>query len=82
MFDDTLSISENDNRNCEQRNVNNDQILHDLFEQSRTQIELLRKIIEILSKLNVFKTIIKLSLAFLFIWTVKTHIIDAYTKYN
>jgi Fe2+ transport system protein B len=80
LFNDTLSTSDIDDSNCEQRNQNNDQILRDLFEQSRNQTELLEKMTEIFSKPINFKTIIKLSLAFIFIWTVKTHIIDAYTK--
>jgi hypothetical protein len=76
LFNDTLSSSVNNNR----RNLNNDKILRDLFEQSQNQTELWKKITEILSKPIDFKTIIKLSLAFMFVWTVKTHIIDAYMK--
>jgi hypothetical protein len=77
LFIDTLSTS-----NSEQRNLNNNKILRDLFEQSQTQTELLKKIVEILSKPIDFKTVIKLSLAFIFVWTVKTHIIDAYLKHK
>lgn len=72
LFSSTLSTTD--------RNLSNDKILRDLFEQSRTQTELLEKITQNLSNPIDCKTIIKLSMAFMFVWTVKTHIIDAYLK--
>jgi hypothetical protein len=71
FFNGVLSTFDNNNKNCEQKNLDNCQVLRELFEQSRNQTELLRNITEILSKLSVIKTIIKLSLTFLFMWTAK-----------
>lgn len=67
-------------KSLEEENINNNQFLRDIFEQSRNQTELLEKITQNLSNPLDCKTIIKLSMAFLFTWTVKTHIIDAYLK--
>jgi len=65
---------------CTQTQQKNDQILKDLFQQSRNQTALLANINTILSKPTDIKTVAKLSLAVLFVWTVKTHIIDACLK--
>ena len=65
---------------CAQTQQKNDQILKDLFQQSRNQTALLANINTILSKPTDIKTVAKLSLAVLFVWTVKTHIIDACLK--
>ncbi len=47
-FNNNLSTSDNDDTNREQKNRNNDQILRDLFEQSRNQTELLEKMTDFL----------------------------------
>ncbi len=82
MFNDTLSTSDNNDNTRVQQNRSTDPTIRNLFEQSQNQTELLRNITEALAKLSDFKTIIKLSLAFMFAWTVKTHIIDAYLKHK
>jgi uncharacterized membrane protein len=82
LFNDTLSTSNTDDRNRVQQNRRTDPMIRNLFEQSQNQTELLRKITEILSNPIDSKTIIKLALVVLFIWTFKTHIIDAYIKHK
>ena len=82
LFKETLSASENSQSDHQQRNRNEDLLVRSLFEQSRTQTELLQRMTEILSQPIDFKTIIKLALVFLFVWTVKTHIIDVYIKHK
>ena len=82
LFNDTLSTPDSVNMVCEEQNHHNDQILRHLFEQSQNQTALLAKITNILSQPTDLKTIVKLSLAVLFVWTVKTHIIDAYLKHK
>lgn len=67
-------------RTTSERSRNDDSLIRSLFEQSRTQTELLQRMTEILSQPIDFKTMIKLALVFLFVWTVKTHIIDVYIK--
>jgi translation initiation factor 2 alpha subunit (eIF-2alpha) len=69
LYDDPLSTFDSNEEN-----------INDILIKVNNQTELLNKIIELLSKPIDFKTIIKLSMAFLFVWTVKTHIIDAYLK--
>jgi hypothetical protein len=80
LFSDISSSSTNNNNNSTEQNTN--VILRELFQQSHNQTELLRKLIEILPNLNDLKTIAKLVAACLFVWTVKTHIIDAYIKHK
>lgn len=84
LFDDSLLSSNHNPRNSEEQNLNNNnnnnQILQEMFKHVKTQTELLQQINETLSKATDFKSIVKLSMAVLFTWTVKTHIIDAYLK--
>lgn len=78
LFNKNLLTTENDG----ETNDNNNQILHDLFNRSHNLAELLKGITETLPKQTNIKTIIQLSLAYIFIWTVKAHIIPAYSKYQ
>lgn len=78
LFNNSLLTTEND----EETNDNNNQILRNLFDQSHNLTELMTKITETLPKLTSLKTIIQLSLTYIFVWTVKTHIAPAYSKYR
>ncbi len=82
LFNDILSTSDNNDNTRVQQNRTTVPTIRTLFEESQSQTELLRKITEILSNPIDSKTIIKLALVVLFIWTLKTHIIDAYIKHK
>ncbi len=82
LFSETLSTSGNNDNTPVQQNRTTDPTIRNLFEQSQNQTELLRRITEMLSNPIDSKTIIKLALVVLFIWTLKTHIIDAYIKHK
>jgi len=51
-------------------NSNSQEILEQILQHSRNQAESLRRINDILSNITETKTLIKLSLAFVFVWTM------------
>jgi phosphoenolpyruvate carboxylase len=53
-------------------NNNSQEILQEILRHSQNQTEFLRRITDILSNLTETKTIIKLSLAFAFVWSMNT----------
>ena len=53
-------------------NNNSQEILQEILHHTRDQTEFLRRITDILSNLTETKTIIKLSLAFAFVWSMNT----------
>jgi hypothetical protein len=51
-------------------NNNSREILEKILQESRNQTEFLRRITDILSNITETRTVIKLSLAFVFVWTI------------
>jgi hemerythrin-like domain-containing protein len=51
-------------------NNNSREILETILQESRNQTEFLRRITDILSNITETRTVIKLSLAFVFVWTI------------
>ncbi|CAF3630830.1 unnamed protein product [Rotaria socialis] len=65
------SSSTIDNSSSQEQRINDQLTLRELLHHPRNQTELLKKIVEILSTMTEPRTIIKLSLAFMFIWTIR-----------
>jgi glutamyl-tRNA reductase len=63
VFINTSSLSQTGNNNSQE-------ILEQILQHSRNQAESLRRITDILSNITETKTLIKLSLAFVFVWTM------------